>query len=327
MSVELLLRLLDYPKVFVINKDDSDYIEYDKKLDYKYLPNLNITIQNENYNVNIRTNSFGHRDKEWSLTNYDTTILVLGDSYSVGYGVEENQRWSNQLDSLLNNETKKYLVYNAAVSGYNLKQMTKAGYYLLPCINPEFVIIGIFLVGLDRIIDPYVYHAGFCVRNSKVKYSEFKSDQIIITHFQNRKLQVVESFIIEHSVFYNFLISRLGVLKSFFRDAQQESDLTLYQVDDIILSFKPYLDKEKVKLIILPVLQHEKRGGFSNKNIDLYKDLKIFCEHNKIIFVDILPSMQEELVWKNFWINNDKHWNKDAHQIAARLIYAIMKEN
>ena len=34
MAAESLLRLLDCPKVFVIKKDDSDYIQYDKKFDW-----------------------------------------------------------------------------------------------------------------------------------------------------------------------------------------------------------------------------------------------------------------------------------------------------
>ena len=57
-------------------------------------------------------------------------IFVLSNSYSVGYGLPVAERWSNKLNNLLNIKTKKYSMYNIAVSGYNMKQMIKSGNYL-----------------------------------------------------------------------------------------------------------------------------------------------------------------------------------------------------
>ena len=326
LIAELILRLINYPKELLLEKDDSDYIQYDVTLGYKYLPNLDIEIKNENYCVQIKTNSFGFRDAEWNLDGKYRNIFVLGNSFSAGYGLPVSERWSNMLKYILNIETTKYSIYNIAVSGYNIKQMIKASSYLSSFVEPQVVIIGLYLDGLSRIQDPYVFYKGFAIRSSRVKYVRIKNDRLVFAHFENKVLKNIESFFIVHSVFYNFIISKMQKLKNFLNaSSNSEYNLDFYEIDKMLCDLKSDYDLKNIKLIILPVLQHDENGKFSDKNLILYKELKLLCNENKIYFADILPQMEKSLAMGNsFFVKNDRHWNKKANQIAAQTLYLII---
>jgi hypothetical protein len=62
------------------------------------------------YNVAVRINQYGFRDsKDLSLSTVND-IFVVGDSFSFGYGVEEDERYSNLLETKLNTP-----IYNISI--------------------------------------------------------------------------------------------------------------------------------------------------------------------------------------------------------------------
>jgi hypothetical protein len=63
--------------------------------------------------------------------------LVIGASSTLGMGVQENQRWSNNLEQSLNN----YTVYNYAVDGFSLDQIYLLMKQSLKTISPDIIII------------------------------------------------------------------------------------------------------------------------------------------------------------------------------------------
>lgn len=325
-TAELILRFTNYPKILLISKDDSDYTQYDETLGYKYLPNLDIEIKKENYCVKIKTNSFGFRDAEWDLNGEYKNIFVLGNSFSVGYGLPVTGRWSDRLEYLLNIKTKKYSIYNIAVSGYNMKQMIKAGRYLSSFAKPQIIIIGLYLDGLNRLDDPYVFHKGFTVKSSHVKYVNIKNNRLMFVHSESKVLKNIESSFIVHSVFYNFAINKIQKLKNFFKvNFGLEYNLAFYGADTILNDLKLDCDQKDIELIVLPILQHDENRKFSYNDLILYKELKTLCKENEIYFVDILPVMEKSLAMGNsFFIKNDRHWNKEANQIAAQSLYLII---
>ena len=325
-TAELILSFINYPKILIVSKDDSDYIQSDSALGYKYLPNLNIEIKNENYSVQVITNSFGFRDDEWDFNDKYKNIFVLGNSFSVGYGLPVTERWSNRLDYLLNSEVEEYSIYNISVSGYNIEQMIEAGSYLASFAPPKIIIIGLYLGGFDRLHDPYVFYKGFAVRNARLKYVKIKNDRLVFTHTRNEVLKNLESFVIVHSVFFNFIVNNMQKLKTYFLGKSNPNcNLAFCKIDEILSKLKSDCDNGNIKLIVLPILQHDEDIKFCEKDLILYKELKVFCEENRIYFADILPEMEKEIaVGNSFFINNDRHWNKKAHQIAAKSLYRII---
>lgn len=326
LIAEVTLRLINFPKVLILEKDDSDYIQYDDTLGYKYLSNLDIEIKKENYCVKIKTNSFGFRDAEWDFDGEYKNIFVLGNSFSVGYGLPVAERWSNKLKYLLNIKTEEYSIYNIAVSGYNIKQMIKAGRYMSSFVKPQIIIIGLYLDGLNRLDDPYIFHKGFAIRSSHVKCVNIRNNRLMFVHSENKFLKNMESSFILHSVFYNFVINKIQKLKNFFKvNFSSEYNLAFYGADRILNDLKLDCELRDIELIVLPILQHDENRKFNYNDLVLYKELKTLCNENKIYFADILPEMENSLATGNsFYIKNDRHWNKEANQIAAGSLYLII---
>jgi len=101
-------------------------------------------------------NKEGFRDSKWKSTtdiSLDTNnIIVFGDSNVFGFGVEEEERISNQLEKLLNN---KYNVYNIAVPGWGLDQMMLAFKKYAPIVKPRIAIIAFINDDLHRSLEAF----------------------------------------------------------------------------------------------------------------------------------------------------------------------------
>lgn len=84
---------------------------YDDELTYTYLPNASCLHANAEFSDSIHVNSLGLRDDEASLSK--PAIICLGDSYTMGSGVPQQQSYPQLLEQKL-----KLKVLNAGISSY-----------------------------------------------------------------------------------------------------------------------------------------------------------------------------------------------------------------
>ena len=68
--------------------------ETDRDVGYRHTPNIDVTVRTAEYRTRIRTNSLGFRSSEESATSKGSKILVLGDSFTIGLEVEEDERFT-----------------------------------------------------------------------------------------------------------------------------------------------------------------------------------------------------------------------------------------
>lgn len=96
---------------------DKTYVRFDPELGQWHKPNLETPFENLEYKTTIRTNSKGFRDDEESLN--DPEILLLGDSFTFGWGVEEHETSAAILENLSGRR-----VLNMGSSGFGTIQQT-----------------------------------------------------------------------------------------------------------------------------------------------------------------------------------------------------------
>lgn len=92
---------------------DTSLSRFDADLGYLYKPNIQAAIF-ENWEFGphtYKTNSLGLRDDETSAQN--PVVIALGDSYTSGWGVGQNETYANKLEQL-----SGVKVLNAGVSSY-----------------------------------------------------------------------------------------------------------------------------------------------------------------------------------------------------------------
>ena len=132
---EVLVRNF-YPQVIM-----GPRVKYSEK--YGIIWPKNEVITNEmpgRWKFTYTTNEEHSRGKALRVSNvYDKdNIVVLGDSYSFGQGVNDNEEYPTVLDQKLND---RYNVINLSVSGWALTQQIRRYYEFGQLYNPKLVIL------------------------------------------------------------------------------------------------------------------------------------------------------------------------------------------
>ena len=118
LFTEAALRLMGHKPLYVSPERDR-FWKYDSLLGWVHEPGQEGIFETEKFRTAVRINDKGLRDRAHTYERQNDTkrILVLGDSFAWGYGIEESERFSQLLEKSLGLE-----VINAGVSGYSTDQ-------------------------------------------------------------------------------------------------------------------------------------------------------------------------------------------------------------
>ena len=102
------------------SEEQARFYRYDPELGWKGKPNASGTFRTVDFSSWVQLNSRGLRAPEtaYKVRPQERRILVLGDSFTWGFGVNANERFTETLQSELNNTS----VLNAGCSGYGTDQ-------------------------------------------------------------------------------------------------------------------------------------------------------------------------------------------------------------
>ena len=94
-------------------QSNPDCVQYDK--DLIYVPKLkNCKFKNLEFDTNVSFDQYGRYSKHPNIkSKQNNSIVVLGDSYAMGWGVNDDETFSSLLETKINRN-----VYNLAVSSY-----------------------------------------------------------------------------------------------------------------------------------------------------------------------------------------------------------------
>jgi len=154
----------------ILNKNNPDTLEeyfgeiekYEKPLytceprentappiQFENKPNTDCVFDGSQIRINpthIKINSDGLRDDEYNINKSNNTfrIIILGDSFTFGLGVELKDTYAKVLEKKLNKLSKKtkYEVINFGTIGYNAKQEVELFKLKGIKYNPDLIIIG-----------------------------------------------------------------------------------------------------------------------------------------------------------------------------------------
>jgi len=120
--VSVAVGLVVVDRVVLWIEPISGIYRYDADTDYVMRPNVSIRYRSPEYDILIETNSRGLRGP--SPPDGDRcVVLVLGDSFAFGYGVNEAETFPRRLESLLEAQFPgRFQVVNAGHSGYDTRR-------------------------------------------------------------------------------------------------------------------------------------------------------------------------------------------------------------
>lgn len=298
--------------------------------------------------VRYTINSRSLRSKEYTLEKPKNTtrILVLGDSFTFGFGVEDNETYPAVLEQLLN---KNHLVevWNAGVSGYS-----PDAYYLflkenIAKIKPDIVLVG-FYAGND-LIDDSCYNKNSLNEEGlpttvTSKIFEVKNNQLILRNQKNNPYQTT------FTKYVDIILSRWShgyiLLKTTISpsvSASQEN--TPFLLKNPPKKLVHYLERTKKILLTIQRLSIANNANFSiviipsrtqaNKNDWSYvkkqfkeyepqqnliqQELTEWCKTNNLNCIDLLPEFlasKEQL----YYTITDSHFNRQGHKLTADIL-------
>jgi lysophospholipase L1-like esterase len=248
--------------------------------------------------VEIRTNSLGLRaEKDYILPKpaHTKRILALGDSITMGWGVEFKDTYASRLEALLNKgSSQRFEVINAGVGNYN-SVCELAALKKFINLEPDLIILGFYINDLERA--PSLCRLSYLAKRYSFLYAFISARVINIRYnFSYRKY---------YSMLYND--------KKLRQDAK-----------DAILEMAGISSSRSIPfmLVNIPELHNFKDYYFKEAQ---YFVQDIVKGHPEIIFIDLLETLKDRDAGE-FWISaQDPHPNPGLHGIIAEEAYKRLK--
>ena len=151
-----------------------DLYEFHEAYGYRLHPNLRTTYEYPRENprtLTLNANSDGFRDdRELGAPDPRRRILITGDSFVFGEGVEATERFSNVLEDLL----PGWRVDNLGMTGYGADLMLRAFESVGRASAPDVVILSIYTDDFSR-VRPYYAGVGFEIPRYEVRDGKLTS--------------------------------------------------------------------------------------------------------------------------------------------------------
>lgn len=291
----------------IINRANSDIIQfnpecaaYDSQLFYTLKKNSECNFKNREFDTGYKINSNGLRDDEESLKK--PQIIVLGDSYAMGWGVNQNETFAQIIEEKTGLKT-----LNAGVSSYG----TAREFLMLQkqdLSNLKYLII-------QYCSNDYGENKAF-VLEGKLNISSKENYDSLVEDFQNKREK--QSKLLRTSfIFIRELIrdikTKIGVKPSNVEVANYDEKEEFANLEKIITKVRKLVGKD-VKIILFEA------DGIDLINSDLYN---YFADRN-LKNLAVLDS--NTLLLKEDYLILDGHYNSSGHSKIANEITKIISK-
>lgn len=295
------------------------------------------------FNVEYKANSYGCRDIERKVIDDLNRVIVLGDSFVEGLGVEENERFTNILEK---SEKKQFLNFGCS-GNFSTTQEYLVYEHLASKFSHSEVWIGV-LPDNDFNDDDYelgkkvwYYHLRYkpyWVGNYpkyKLKYMQENLDDSYFTpekiYLETNKIgNIFDRYLKSYTVWYNLYIfyklKQVGAELSRSDNYSGYYDYSAMQLNNLKFSIEKIANKaksKKIKVLLFPALfdfvRYQNEGkGRTKLYIDLYK----FCKDRGVELVDLLPPFYDAHPkdFTDYYIACDRHWNVAGNKFIAELL-------
>jgi lysophospholipase L1-like esterase len=250
------------------------------------------------YGVHIKTNSMGFRYREITFAKPEGTkrILLLGDSFTLGWGVPFEETYSSLLEKYLNQKEKRTEVVNLGVGNYNsimeLELFKLKGLEL----NPDLVILMYYINDAEP--TPIV--------TTSFKYSLVKHSYLV-------------AFLFDRYIKLKPLLNKSYGWNEYYSNLYKEGLPGLSANREAIKELIRVCKGRDVQLLIvnIPELRVLKEYPFPSAT----EFVRGIAREGNVVFFDLLPSLAREEP-STLWVSTeDPHANSKANAIIAEALF------
>lgn len=317
---EVALRLIGFEPLYV-SPERARFWKYDALLGWAHQPGQEGIFETQQFRTAVRINENGLRDRSHTYQRHDDKkrILVLGDSFAWGYGVEESERFSQRLEGSMDVE-----VINAGVSGYSTDQ--ELLWYQNEGIKYDADLVILVVSGNDigdngkELVSTIYYKPKFLMKDGELVPTGYPVPQ---TSSKGKFVYALS----QRSALAYFLVLRYFDVLNLYAKLRSNTDeqsapkpaskvekepfkLTIALIDEM----KNIAESKDAKFMIVS----NDRWWNLPSNAATYEDFVTAMEDEGFLVLDVesLPGFDPE----KMLIPDDGHWNPSGHEFAAQEI-------
>lgn len=254
--------------------------------------------------VEVKINSLGFRDREFSLPKPENVfrILALGDSVTFGWGVSVDKTFTKLIEERINEDQNfnkllgKTEFINMGVGNYNTEQEAES--YLK----------------VGRLLQPDAAIIFFYINDAEPTQTK------------------TPNFLTNHSFLAVFFLQRMEQLRSYFEFDRHY--ITYYQKtfrNNNLLNFQNHIKKLLTDLqndgvrpigVIVPEIRALANYPF----LDYHKEVSASLREKGVEVVDLLPVFLGKDPKDLMVASDDPHPNEMGHQIIAKAVFDAIKQ-
>lgn len=272
--------------------------------------------RNREYTITIHTNNHGFRDyKDYRFAKSEgmVRVIVLGDSFGYGNGVDELGRYSSLLDDLLGENVE---VYNLAISSYGLDQALLTLQSEGLRYDPDVIIVGFS--------DPMFERLSRKATGSLWSKPFFELDKgaLKLRSQPGEKLLAVES-LLNKSYLWIFVTRRLSTIINKLR-AKDDTARNAALAERIIEQFVEISRRTKSSLVVFTI----------NPAYTLKKETTTMPDVNRLLekasgsggfhFLDLYPVFRRSN-YASLFYPIDGHYNVNGHIVVAQQLCKFIR--
>ncbi|HET6598280.1 MAG TPA: GDSL-type esterase/lipase family protein [Anaerolineales bacterium] len=323
---EIGLRLTGFSPLYVSPERDR-FWKYDSLLGWAHEAGQDGIFETPQFRTFVRINDKGLRDRSHSYERQNDTerILVLGDSFAWGYGVEEEERFSQLLEKLLDAE-----VINAGVSGYSTDQ--ELLWYKNEGIKYETDLVIVVFAGNDigdnekQLVNNIYYKPQFVIDEGG----------LVLTNYPVPKTSPQGRFIYslsKRSALAYFLTQRYFDIVTLYRKTKVDADHVNVPGSGVQPEKKPF----ELTIALMHEMRQtaESRGAkflivatdswWNYPSKENYENFLTTMRSEGFLVLDVesMPGFSSE----DMLIPDDGHWNQSGHKFVAAKIKDFIEVN
>ncbi len=262
-------------------------------LGHEHISSRKATLQS----VEIRTNKYGLRgDIVPPVTLGKRRILFLGSSITLGWGVPESETMTERLSEMFKADGLDVEVLNGGIGNYNAVRYVERFMKRLTDLKPTDIVVHYFLR------DAEVLEAGggnVLLRNSQLavttwvalsRYFGKNSGKTLDEHYHNVYESDSEGFI--------------------------EMRKALHKLSE-------YAQTNNIRIYL--AMSPDVHDLVNYKFIDIHDIMRDVAKKERMVFIDLLPSMVNLTPHQLWSMPGDPHPNGLGHQLMAETIYPVLK--
>lgn len=257
------------------------------RIGHVHKPNASATLMN----VPVQINSDGLRDHEHAVARDDRyRIVLLGDSFAFGWGVQESENFKSVLERLLNQRRPTEII-NFGIGNYNSEQEVNLFLEKGLKYHPDKVVVFFFINDAEPMQQPsglaFLYHSQ------------------LVTYVWSKIHALMSDY---GDQIHNY--------KGYYADLYRSDSPGWSKAREAFLRLRDVCREHGIELqvVLIPELHELQNYPFA----DQHRLVASFLSDNGIPVLDLAPLFKDQTEPTKLWVSpDDAHANALGHELIA----------